>query len=130
MPAVNRPLSPHLQVYRPQLTSVLSISHRATGVALSLGLLVLIWQLIAAATGPDDFAQFQDFAGSWFGLALLGAWSLSLCYHLCNGIRHLLWDAGQGFGLPAAYRSGVAVIIGTVVLTAAVWIIALYKVAS
>jgi succinate dehydrogenase / fumarate reductase cytochrome b subunit len=114
-----------LQVYRPQLTSVLSISHRVTGLALSVGMLMLIWQLIAAASGPDAYDTFQAFAGSWIGIIVLLGWSLALFYHLCNGIRHLIWDTGAGLDLASAYRSGMFVIIGTVVLTALTWIVAL-----
>ena len=122
VPAVPRPLSPHLQVYRPQLTSVLSITHRATGVALAVGTLVLVWWLVAAATGPEQFAVAQGFLGSWLGLLLLLGWSWSLFYHLCNGIRHLFWDAGKGFELKAAYASGWAVVLGSVALTVVAWL--------
>jgi succinate dehydrogenase / fumarate reductase cytochrome b subunit len=125
MSSANRPLSPHLQVYRPQLTSVLSISHRVTGLALSAGTLMLIWQLIAAASGPDAFDTFQTFAGSWIGIIVLLGWSVALFYHLCNGIRHLIWDTGAGLDLPSAYKSGMFVLVGTVVLTVVTWIVAL-----
>jgi len=120
--AIPRPLSPHLQVYRPQLTSVLSITHRATGVALAVGTLVLVWWLIAAATGPEQFASAQSFLGSWLGLLLLLGWSWSLFYHLCNGIRHLFWDAGMGFELKAAYASGWVVVLASMVLTVIAWL--------
>jgi succinate dehydrogenase / fumarate reductase, cytochrome b subunit len=93
MPA-SRPLSPHLQIYRPQITSVLSISHRATGLALSLGTLLLVWWLVALARGPEAFASVQSFVGSWLGRLLLLGWTFSLFFHLANGIRHLCWDAG------------------------------------
>ena len=122
MPTANRPLSPHLQVYKPQLTSMLSISHRATGIALSVGTLYLVWQLLAAASGPDAYEIFQRFAGSWLGLLVLLGWSASLFYHLLNGIRHLVWDAGYGFTLEATYKSGRWVMIGTVVLTVVAWV--------
>ena len=125
MESRNRPLSPHIQVYQPQITSVLSITHRITGVALSVGTLLLVWWLIAAASGPEAYARVQGFAGSWFGYLLLFAWSISLFYHLCNGIRHLFWDAGYGFELPTAYASGWAVIAATAVLTLVAWIAAL-----
>jgi succinate dehydrogenase / fumarate reductase cytochrome b subunit len=125
MSTANRPLSPHLQVYRPQLTSVLSISHRVTGLVLSGGSLMLLWQLIAAASGPDAFDTFQAFAGSWFGILLLLAWTFSLFYHLCNGIRHLVWDLGLGLDLKSAYISGTIVVAAAVVLTIIVWIAAL-----
>src|SRR3954468_15090534 len=114
---VARPLSPHLQVYRPQLTSVLSITHRAAGVALAGGTLLLAWWLIAAATGPEQFATVQAVIGSWIGRLLLLVGSASLFFHLANGIRHLFWDAGLGFDLTTTYRSGWLVLIATVVLT-------------
>ena len=122
MPTANRPLSPHLQVYKPQLTSVLSISHRATGIALSVGALYLVWQLLAAASGPDAYEVFQSFAGSWLGLLVLLGWSVCLFYHLLNGIRHLVWDAGYGFTLEATYKSGRWVLVGTAVLTIVAWV--------
>lgn len=125
MESRNRPLSPHIQIYQPQITSVLSITHRITGVALSVGTLLLVWWLVAAASGPEAYARVQGFAGSWFGYLLLFAWSISLFYHLCNGIRHLFWDAGYGFELPTAYASGWAVIAATAVLTLVAWIAAL-----
>ena len=122
MSAQNRPLSPHLQVYKPQMTSVLSITHRATGVVLTLGALLLVYWLIAAAAGPEAFATAQALIGSWIGYLFLFGWSVALFYHLCNGIRHLFWDAGLGFELPDAYRSGYAVLIGTAALTLVAWI--------
>ena len=120
-----RPLSPHLQVYKPQLTSVLSITHRGTGVFLALGTLLLVYWLIAAATGPESYTQAQQIIGSKLGLLVLFAWTWALFYHLCNGIRHLFWDAGYGFDLETAYKSGWAVVIASVVLTVICWIIAL-----
>lgn len=120
-----RPLSPHLQVYKPQLTSTLSILHRATGVFLSLGTLLLVLWIVAAASGPEAFATAQGFIGSWLGYLLLFGWSAALFYHLCNGIRHLAWDAGYGFELSNVYRSGWAVVAGTAVLTVVAWIVGL-----
>ena len=119
----NRPLSPHLQVYRPQLTSVLSILHRLTGVALALGTVVLAYWLAAAAAGPDSFETAQAVIGSFFGRLLLFGWTYGLFYHLCNGIRHLFWDAGYGFELETAYRSGWLVVAVSGVLTLASWIL-------
>jgi succinate dehydrogenase cytochrome b subunit len=116
-----RPLSPHLQIYRPQITSVLSITHRATGIALSLGTLLLAWWLIALAAGPGPYGAVQGFLGSWIGRLLLFGWSWALFYHLCNGIRHLFWDAGLGFELPTVYRSGWTVVAASVVLTFVAW---------
>src|SRR5215475_13723619 len=116
-----RPLSPHLQIYRPQLTSVLSISHRAAGVALAVGTLMLVYWVVAAASGPRPYATAQAFMRSWLGMLLLFGWSVALFYHLANGIRHLFWDAGYGFELKAAYASGYAVLIATAALTVIAW---------
>ena len=118
----NRPLSPHLQVYRPQLTSVLSILHRITGIALAIGTLILVWWLIAAAAGPTAFDIVQNFIGSLVGRLLLLGWSFALYYHLCNGIRHLFWDAGKGFELKTAYASGWLVVAAAALLTAISWV--------
>lgn len=118
-----RPLSPHLQIYRPQLTSVLSILHRGSGVALALGAVLLAWWLWAVAAGPGAYQLAHGFFSAWFGKALLFVWTLCTFYHLCNGIRHLLWDAGYGFELPAAYLSGKIVLVATVVLTALAWLL-------
>ena len=117
MAEANRPLSPHLQVYKPQLTSVLSITHRATGLWLALGMIVLIWWLLAAATGPQSYERVQAFLGSWFGVLLLLGWCFSLFYHLCNGIRHLAWDTGYGLDLPTTYATGWAVVAVSAGLT-------------
>lgn len=122
MTAHERPLSPHLQVYRPQLTSVLSILHRITGLLLGAGTLALVYWLIAAAAGPKYFRFAQDLAGSIPGRILLFGWTLCLIYHLLNGIRHLVWDAGRGLELDQVYRSGRLVVVATVVLTVAIWI--------
>jgi succinate dehydrogenase / fumarate reductase cytochrome b subunit len=120
-----RPLSPHLQIYRPQFTSVMSILHRITGLALTVGTLLLVWWIVAVAAGPEAYASAQWFLGSWLGYLLLFGWSLALFFHLCNGIRHLLWDAGWGFELPTAWRSAWAVVAFAVALTLAAWIAAL-----
>lgn len=121
----DRPLSPHLQIYRPQLTSVLSISHRMTGIALAVGTLLLVYWLAAAAAGPDAYAMAQSVVGSAIGIILLFGWTYALFYHLCNGIRHLFWDAGYGFDLPTVYRSGWAVVGCSVGLTLLVWLVGL-----
>jgi succinate dehydrogenase / fumarate reductase cytochrome b subunit len=117
MRQADRPLSPHLQIYKPQLTSVLSISHRATGLALSVGTLLLSWWLLAAATGPEAYVQAQFFIGSWFGVLLLVGWTFSLFFHLCNGIRHLMWDSGHGLDLATTYATGWAVVASSAALT-------------
>jgi len=118
----NRPLSPHLQVYRPQITSTLSILHRLTGIALAVGTLLLTYWLVAAASGPEAFATAQGLIGSFIGRLLLFGWSFALFYHLCNGIRHLFWDAGYGFEIETAQRSGLAAVAGAVVLTVICWV--------
>lgn len=122
MSQAQRPLSPHLQIYQPQLTSVLSIIHRATGLALAVGTLLLLWWLFAAAAGPDSFDLAQAFWRSWIGRLLLLGWSWSLFFHLCNGIRHLCWDAGLGFEIKTVYRSGWIVVASSVALTLIAWI--------
>ena len=122
MSSDNRPLSPHLRVYRPQITSVLSIMHRFAGVALAVGTLLLVYWLAAAATGPEAYAIAQGLIGSWLGRLLLLGWSVALFYHLLNGIRHLCWDAGWGFELKSIYASGWAVVIGTGALTLLAWL--------
>ncbi|MBM3650281.1 MAG: succinate dehydrogenase, cytochrome b556 subunit [Alphaproteobacteria bacterium] len=122
---VHRPLSPHLQVYRPQLTSVLSILHRATGIALSVGALYLATWVVCAAGNAKVYQMFQDFNGSIAGRVVLGGWLFCIFYHLLNGIRHLFWDAGYGFELKDAYRSGWIVVAVSVIATAASWIVGL-----
>ena len=121
----DRPVSPDLQIYRPQLTSVLSITHRLTGVALSVGSPLLVCWLIAAAAGPQAYSALHDFLASWLGLVLLLGWTFSLFFHLCNGIRHLLWDVGYGFDLQTIYASGWAVVAISIGLTLTAWIISL-----
>lgn len=116
-----RPLSPHLQVYRWQLPMALSIFHRATGIALSVGTLLLVYWLSAIAAGPESYAAAQALLGSVLGKLVLFGFTFCLFYHLCNGIRHLFWDAGKGFDIPAVYASGRAVLVAAVVLTLAAW---------
>ncbi len=118
----NRPLSPHLQVYRWQWTMMLSITHRATGIILAAGSLLLVCWLLAIASGPDAFASVHGFLGTWIGRLLLFGWTWSLLYHFANGIRHLFWDAGLGLELPAAQASGYAVVAVSLAATLAVWI--------
>lgn len=125
MSADHRPLSPHLQIYKPQITSVMSILHRITGVALAVGTLLLIYWLAAAAGGPESYAAAQGFMASPIGLLLLFGWTLAFFYHLSNGIRHLFWDAGYGFELPTVYKSGWAALIAAAVLTILSWAIGL-----
>jgi succinate dehydrogenase / fumarate reductase cytochrome b subunit len=116
-----RPLSPHLQVYRWTLTMTMSILHRATGVAMAVGTLMVIWMLLAAATGESAWTRFQNFSISLVGQVMLFGWTVSLFYHMFNGIRHLFWDMGQGYEIKTAYASGYAVLLATVIATAIVW---------
>ena len=121
---IKRPLSPHLQVYDMlQLTSALSISGRITGAAWVVGLVVLVWWLVAAASGPSAFAQVQWFLSSWLGLLGLFGMTAAAWFHTLNGVRHLFWDAGYGYYIPTTYRSGHLVLVGTVVLTLLTWIV-------
>jgi succinate dehydrogenase / fumarate reductase cytochrome b subunit len=122
---VHRPLSPHLQVYRPQLTSMLSLLHRATGIALSVGALYLATWVVYASASPKTYALFQSFNTSILGRVFVAGWLFSMFYHLCNGIRHLFWDAGYGFDLKDAYRSGWIVVGVSLLATLLSWIAAL-----
>ena len=118
MAADNRPVSPHLGIYRWQITMTMSILHRATGVALAVGTLALVYWLVAAGMGPNAYAQAQWAFGTWFGEFLLWGWTFSLFYHLCNGIRHLAWDAGWGFEIKTLYITGYTVWVVAAALTA------------
>jgi succinate dehydrogenase / fumarate reductase cytochrome b subunit len=122
IPIHPRPLSPHIQIYRPQLTSVLSIANRVTGVALSLYAVVLVVWLVAAADGPHAYATVQVVIQSWVGQILLFGCTFSFFLHLCGGIRHLVWDAGYGFELSAIYASGWTVVGVSTALTVITWI--------
>jgi succinate dehydrogenase cytochrome b subunit len=124
MANIERPLSPHLQIYKPQITMVTSITHRITGVALGVGTLLLAWWLIAAATGPEAYETVSAFLTSWFGRLVMFGFTWAIFYHLCNGIRHLFWDAGKGFELPTMRKTGMAAIVASVVLTLLTWIVA------
>jgi len=119
-----RPLSPHLQVYAWQITMTMSIIHRATGIALAVGAFGLAWWLLAIALGGDSYAHFSACLASPFGKFVLFGFTASLVYHLFNGIRHLLWDAGRGFDIPAVYRSGYTVWVLTAIVTVAIWFFA------
>lgn len=120
-PRFDRPLSPHLGVYRWQITMTLSILHRASGVALSVGSIVLAWWLTAAAVGGDYYEWVAGILGSPVGLVFLAGWSIAFFYHLGNGIRHLLWDAGIGLEIRQFYFSGWSVVAFTVVATVIAW---------
>lgn len=122
----DRPQSPNIQIYRPQLTSVLSIANRITGVALCLAAVGLVVWLIAASAGPQPYAVVQDALGSTVGQVVLFAMTFAFFFHLCAGIRHLAWDAGYGFELRVIYASGWVVVVASALLTAVAWIAALF----
>ena len=123
MSNIGRPLSPHISVYRWPITMALSILHRGTGLANSLGLIVLAVWLMQAAAGPENYLAFTTVMGSTVGrLALIG-WSFSFFYHLANGVRHLAWDAGFGFEKQQANASSWIVLAASVALTAGFWVL-------
>ncbi|ALG89239.1 MULTISPECIES: succinate dehydrogenase, cytochrome b556 subunit [Actibacterium] len=113
----NRPLSPHLQIYRPQLTSITSILTRITGNALLVGAILVVWWFLAAASGPEYFAFADGIITSWLGDLVMFGSVWALWYHALAGVRHLIWDTGRGLELPVAMKLGWAAIIGSVVLT-------------
>jgi len=123
---VRRPVSPFMlgSAYRFQTSSLTSIMHRITGVALGAGTLIFTAWLVSAAAGDSAFSVVQAILGSWIGIIILFGFSLALFYHFCNGIRHLAWDSGKGFELPAMHRSGALVFAATIVLTLAFWAVA------
>ena len=126
MAVTNRPLSPHLQVYRPQITSFISIIHRMTGVAMAFGTIVFTYWLASAAYGPDAFERAQALMGSWFGLIVLFGFTFSIYFHLANGIRHLFWDVGKGYEMDTVRKTGWLVALFAVVATAGTWFYACY----
>lgn len=113
----NRPLSPHLSIYRPQITSMLSIMHRITGVGLAIGAVGVVWWLMAAATDHRYFRIIDGIWTTWVGNLVWIGILWAFCYHLLNGIRHLMWDTGYGMDIPSVTRSGQVVLIGSVLLT-------------
>ncbi|MDE2392062.1 MAG: succinate dehydrogenase, cytochrome b556 subunit [Rhodospirillales bacterium] len=123
---VRRPVSPFMlgSAYRFQMSSATSILHRISGCALGVGSLLLTLWLVCAATGDGAFSVIQAFFASWIGLVILFGFTAALFYHFCNGIRHLAWDAGRGFDIPAMQRNGKLVFAATIVLTLAFWAIA------
>lgn len=123
MAKADRPLSPHLQIYRWYLTMALSIAHRVTGSAMAVGLFLLTWWLLALASGPEAFATVQGVMRSWLGLLVLFGYTFVLFFHMANGVRHLVWDVGYGFDPETAYRSGIAVLVFAGVMTVGTWLI-------
>ncbi|MBL8640633.1 MAG: succinate dehydrogenase, cytochrome b556 subunit [Alphaproteobacteria bacterium] len=118
---LERPLSPHLQVWKWTLTMAMSILHRASGIALSVGTLMLVWMLVSAATSPDAYECFKSFATSAIGQIMLFGWTGALFFHLCSGFRHLLMDAGYLLTIPQAERAAKIIFIVSIALTLAVW---------
>ncbi len=123
MARADRPLSPHLQIYRWYFTMALSIAHRIAGIGLALGLLLFTWWLVALASGPEAFATVQAVMDSRFGALVLFIYTLVLFYHMGNGIRHLVWDFGYGFDVEVARLSGVAVLVFAGAMTLVVWLV-------
>jgi succinate dehydrogenase / fumarate reductase cytochrome b subunit len=121
-----RPLSPHLQIYKPMLTMMMSIAHRITGAALYFGMVLLAWWLIAAASGPNAYADFEAFAGSIIGRVILFGYTWALMHHLLGGIRHLIWDTLHGLGATDREMLALATIIGSIALTVLLWVIGFF----
>ena len=119
-----RPMSPHLQIYKLPLTALVSISNRAAGVVNSVALLLLVWVIAAAASENGDSSFFLGLIGSWFGKLILFGFTLSLFFHMCNGIRHLFWDVGKGFDIETANKTAKVSIAVALALTIITWIIA------
>ena len=124
--AQQRPLSPHLMIYKPQLTSMMSILHRATGAALAFGSLMVVWWIVALATGAEYYMFVQSIMTSWFGLLVMFGFTVAVFYHLSNGIRHLFWDFGYNLSIEGVHRSGYMVLASTVILTALTWALVIW----
>jgi succinate dehydrogenase / fumarate reductase, cytochrome b subunit len=120
---VERPLSPHLLIYRWPITMVMSIAHRVTGVGLYFGTLLLAWWLIAAASGPNPYATVASFMSSFFGRFILFGYTWALMHHMLGGIRHLVWDLGYGFGVKEREGLAFATLIGSIGLTIVLWVL-------
>jgi succinate dehydrogenase / fumarate reductase, cytochrome b subunit len=123
MKNAGRPLSPHLQIYRPMLTMMMSIFHRITGVALSLGVVLLVWWLSAAAASDTYFDMVQGFFGHWFGKLILFGFTWALVHHALGGLRHLVWDTGRCFDLKVVELMARANLVGSIAITILLWII-------
>ena len=121
MTVSNRPLSPHLQIYRWPVSMMASMLHRASGMALAAGMLLLLWWIAALASGPAAFLTLQHFIGSFIGRLLLFGWTWSLFFHLLNGLRHLVWDTGVGYEVKSVQRFAWIVLAGSIALTLVVW---------
>lgn len=123
MPQTARPLSPHLQIYRWGIQMITSVLHRATGIVLAVGSLLIAAALVALAAGPEAWSHVTAIAGSWFGLLVLFGWTWALAFHLVNGVRHLAQDAGWGYAIAQFVRNSWVSVIGSFVLTALVWVV-------
>lgn len=117
----NRPLSPHLKIYRPQINMVMSIFHRLTGTALYFGTLVLTWWLAAAAAGPDDYTYVSEILASWPGKIVLFGFTWALMHHLFGGLRHFIWDSGHGYDLKTVDLLSWGTLALSVLATAGIW---------
>lgn len=120
---VERPLSPHIFIYKPMLTMWMSIVHRITGAALYFGTLLLAWWLLAAATGPNAYGGIGSFINSFLGRLILFGYTWALMHHMLGGIRHLIWDTGRGFGPVEREWLAVATLVGSITLTIVIWIL-------
>ncbi len=118
-----RPLSPHLSIYKPTLTMTMSIVHRITGVGLYFGTLLVAWWLLAAASSPNAYAGVSAFMGSWFGRLILFGYTWALIHHMLGGIRHFIWDAGRGFGAQEREWLAVATLVGSIGWTIVIWVV-------
>ena len=121
--ARERPLSPHMQIYRWPLPMMMSIAHRVTGVGLYFGTILIAWWLIAVASGPGGYSRFTAFMNSWFGRLILFGYTWALIHHMLGGIRHLIWDTGRGLDKVSIEIFAWATIIGSTVLTVLVWVL-------
>lgn len=118
-----RPLSPHLQIYAPMLTMMMSILHRITGAALYFGMFLLAWWLVAAASGEAYFTYVSSLFGTWIGRLVLFGYTWALIHHMLGGIRHFIWDTGRGFELPVIEIMAKLSLAASLVLTALVWVL-------
>ena len=113
----SRPISPHLQIYKPQITSILSIFHRLTGVSLSIGSFIIVAWIVSLSMGVESYSYFMSIVDNWFIQTIIFGFAFALFYHFSNGIRHLFWDAGLGFELKSVYISGSIVVLNAIILT-------------
>jgi succinate dehydrogenase / fumarate reductase cytochrome b subunit len=120
---VERPLSPHLFIYKPMLTMLMSVAHRITGVGLYFGTLLLAWWLLAAATSPNAYAGIGSFMSSYIGRLILFGYTWALMHHMLGGIRHLIWDMGRGFGAYEREWLAIASLVGSISLTIVIWVL-------